>query len=298
MLGNDVAINIGGASGNFELNVYKPLIIHNFLQSARLLADGARSFDEHCARGIEPDRARIAELVQRSLMLVTALNPHIGYDKAAQDREERAPAAAAPCARRRSPRAGSRAEQFDAWVVPEQMVGRMPPGRVTQDELKRLVAEAALAYVPPGTRDRRRLGLDRQPLHRRAGAARAAPHRRRGLEQRGEHGAPGRARHRGASTPATVESLPVCVDGADEIDGAGCMIKGGGAALTREKIVADLAERFVCIADGSKLVDAARPLSAAGRGDPDGRGAGRRAGSRRSAGGRSAAKASSPTTAA
>ena len=84
MFGNDVAINIGGASGNFELNVFKPVIIHNFLQSVRLLADGMRSFDEHCARGIEPNRARIDELVQRSLMLVTALNPHIGYDKAAK----------------------------------------------------------------------------------------------------------------------------------------------------------------------------------------------------------------------
>ena len=84
MLGNDVALNIGGASGNFELNVYKPLIIHNFLQSVRLLGDGAASFDEHCARGIEPNRARIAELVDRSLMLVTALAPHIGYDRAAE----------------------------------------------------------------------------------------------------------------------------------------------------------------------------------------------------------------------
>lgn len=84
VLGNDAAINIGGASGNFELNVYKPLVIHNFLQSVRLLADGMASFDAHCARGIEPNRERIAELVERSLMLVTALNPHIGYDKAAQ----------------------------------------------------------------------------------------------------------------------------------------------------------------------------------------------------------------------
>ncbi|ARP96338.1 class II fumarate hydratase [Bordetella genomosp. 13] len=84
VLGNDVAINIGGASGNFELNVYKPLLIHNFLQSVRLLADGMASFDQHCAAGIEPNRERIAELVDRSLMLVTALNPHIGYDKAAQ----------------------------------------------------------------------------------------------------------------------------------------------------------------------------------------------------------------------
>jgi fumarate hydratase class II len=84
VLANDVAVNIGGASGHFELNVYKPLIIHAFLQSARLLADGARSFEEHCARGIEPDAARIRELLDRSLMLVTALAPHIGYDKAAE----------------------------------------------------------------------------------------------------------------------------------------------------------------------------------------------------------------------
>jgi len=84
VMGNDVAINIGGASGNFELNVFKPLVIHNFLQSVRLLADGMASFDRHCAAGIEPNRERIAELVDRSLMLVTALNPHIGYDKAAQ----------------------------------------------------------------------------------------------------------------------------------------------------------------------------------------------------------------------
>ncbi|MEO8523833.1 MAG: class II fumarate hydratase [Caldimonas sp.] len=122
VLGNDVAVNIGGASGNFELNVYKPLVIHNFLQSVRLLGDGARSFDVHCARGIEPDRERIAELVQRSLMLVTALNPHIGYDKAAKIAKE-------------AHRSGSTlreaavasgwltAEQFDAWVVPGQMVG-------------------------------------------------------------------------------------------------------------------------------------------------------------------------------
>lgn len=84
VLGNDVAINIGGASGNFELNVFKPLVIHNFLQSVRLLTDGMASFNAHCAAGIEPNHERIAELVDRSLMLVTALNPHIGYDKAAQ----------------------------------------------------------------------------------------------------------------------------------------------------------------------------------------------------------------------
>ena len=75
---------MGGASGNFELNVFKPLIAHNFLQSARLLGDGMLSFDEHCAHGIAPNRERIAELMERSLMLVTALAPHIGYDRAAQ----------------------------------------------------------------------------------------------------------------------------------------------------------------------------------------------------------------------
>jgi len=124
VLGNDVAVNIGGASGNFELNVYKPLIIHNFLQSVRLLGDGARSFDEHCARGIEPDRARIAELVQRSLMLVTALNPHIGYDKAAKI----AKAAHQSGSTLREAALASgwvTAEQFDTWIVPEQMVGRI-----------------------------------------------------------------------------------------------------------------------------------------------------------------------------
>ena len=122
VFGNDVAINIAGASGNFELNVFKPVLIHNFLQSARLLADGARSFDEHCARGIEPDRARIDELVQRSLMLVTALNPHVGYDKAAKIAKQ----AHASGSTLRDAAVGSgwvTGEQFDAWVVPAQMVG-------------------------------------------------------------------------------------------------------------------------------------------------------------------------------
>lgn len=83
VMGNDVAISIAGASGNFELNVFKPLIAHNFMQSLRLLADGMHSFDRHCAEGIEAQEERIAELLGRSLMLVTALVPHIGYDKAA-----------------------------------------------------------------------------------------------------------------------------------------------------------------------------------------------------------------------
>ncbi|TAN81635.1 MAG: class II fumarate hydratase [Gallionella sp.] len=84
VFGNDVAINFGGASGNFELNVFKPLIAHNFSQSTRLLAEGMTSFEEYCVRGIEANRERIAELMGRSLMLVTALTPHIGYDRAAQ----------------------------------------------------------------------------------------------------------------------------------------------------------------------------------------------------------------------
>ena len=84
VMGNDVAVGIGGASGNFELNVFKPLIIHNVLRSILLLADACDSFREHCAVGIEPDRERIAKHVHEPLMLVTALAPHIGYDKAAE----------------------------------------------------------------------------------------------------------------------------------------------------------------------------------------------------------------------
>jgi fumarate hydratase class II len=84
VMGNDVAINIGGASGNFELNVFRPMMIHNFLMSVRLISDVCHSFDEFCAQGIQPNRARIQEHLENSLMLVTALNPHIGYDKAAE----------------------------------------------------------------------------------------------------------------------------------------------------------------------------------------------------------------------
>ncbi|HEX2878269.1 MAG TPA: class II fumarate hydratase, partial [Polyangiaceae bacterium] len=84
IFGNDVAINVGGSSGNFELNVFKPVIIHNFLHTCRLIADGCTSFREHCAVGIEANRARIDELMSRSLMLVTALNPKIGYENAAK----------------------------------------------------------------------------------------------------------------------------------------------------------------------------------------------------------------------
>ncbi|OZI79147.1 MULTISPECIES: class II fumarate hydratase [Bordetella] len=120
VMGNDVAINIGGASGNFELNVFKPLVIHNFLQSVRLLADGMASFDQHCAAGIEPNRERIAELVDRSLMLVTALNPHIGYDKAAQIAKK---AHKENLSLKESALALGYVteEQFTKWVVPGEM---------------------------------------------------------------------------------------------------------------------------------------------------------------------------------
>ncbi len=123
VMGNDVAINIGGASGNFELNVFRPMVIHNFLQSVRLLADGMASFNAHCAVGIEPDEGRIAELVGRSLMLVTALNTHIGYDRAAQIAKK---AHKEGTSLRDAALASGHvtAEQFDAWVVPAHMVGR------------------------------------------------------------------------------------------------------------------------------------------------------------------------------
>jgi fumarate hydratase class II len=120
VFGNDVAITMGGASGNFELNVYKPMIAHNFLQSARLLADGMRSFEEHCVHGIEPNRGRIAELMERSLMLVTALAPHIGYDKAAsiakQAQHEGTTLKQAALAL-----GYVTAEQFEQWIVPLDM---------------------------------------------------------------------------------------------------------------------------------------------------------------------------------
>jgi len=123
VMGNDVAIGIGGASGQFELNVFRPLVIHAFLQSARLLADGMRSFDEHCARGIEPNLERIALGLERSLMLVTALNPHIGYDKAAQI-AKRAHHEGLSLREAAIASGHLSAEQFDAWVRPEDMVGR------------------------------------------------------------------------------------------------------------------------------------------------------------------------------
>ncbi len=122
IFGNDVAINFGGASGNFELNVYRPMIIHNFLQSARLLADGVRSFSRHCVAGVRADRERIAALLAQSLMLVTALVPHVGYDKAAQIARHAHQSG-------HSLRAAAlelgllTAERFDALVQPSRMIG-------------------------------------------------------------------------------------------------------------------------------------------------------------------------------
>jgi len=121
VMGNDVALSMGGAAGNFELNVFKPLIAHNFLQSTRLLGDAMKSFDAHCARGIKPDHARIAALLEHSLMLVTALSPHIGYDRAAQIAKH---AHAENLSLREAALASGdvSAAQFDEWVRPEKMI--------------------------------------------------------------------------------------------------------------------------------------------------------------------------------
>jgi fumarate hydratase, class II len=125
VFGNDVAVNFGGASGNFELNVFKPLLAHNFLQSARLIADGCDSFRTNCAVGIEPNRASIKRHLENSLMLVTALNPHIGYDAAAKIAKK---AHKEGLTLREAALALGllSAEDFDRWVRPEQMTGPKP----------------------------------------------------------------------------------------------------------------------------------------------------------------------------
>jgi fumarate hydratase, class II len=124
VMGNDVAIGIGGSNGHFELNVYKPMIIANFLQSARLIGDACVSFNDNCAVGIEPNYAMIKRHLENSLMLVTALNPHIGYENAA---------AIAKKAHKEGTSLREAAlalglltnEQFDAWVRPEDMIGSL-----------------------------------------------------------------------------------------------------------------------------------------------------------------------------
>ena len=122
VMGNDVAIGIGAAAGNFELNVYKPLIAHNLLQSVRLLADGMVSFDTHCVRGIDARREHIAELLERSLMLVTALAPHIGYDRAAEI-AKKAHHDGTTLREAALALGNVTAADFDRWVRPSEMVG-------------------------------------------------------------------------------------------------------------------------------------------------------------------------------
>jgi fumarate hydratase class II len=121
IMGNDVTIGIAGSMGQFELNVFKPVISYNFLQSAQLLGDACRSFDVHCAQGIQPNRERIQHNLEQSLMLVTALNPHIGYDKAAEiakyahKKNTTLKAAALELGYVTAP-------EFDIWVDPTKMV--------------------------------------------------------------------------------------------------------------------------------------------------------------------------------
>ncbi|GAB3354722.1 MULTISPECIES: class II fumarate hydratase [Giesbergeria] len=122
VLGNDVTINIGGASGNFQLNAFRPVVIHNFLQSVRLLAQGMQSFHDHCVVGIEPQRSHIAELLSRSLVLVAALRPHLAEEKVAEIARK------AYTEHTSLREAGIAlgyltAEQFDAWVDPGHLAG-------------------------------------------------------------------------------------------------------------------------------------------------------------------------------
>lgn len=122
VMGNDVAVNIGGMSGNFELNVFKPLMIHNVLHSALILGDACHNFRRFCAEGIEPNREQLDENLQKSLMLVTALNPHIGYDNAAKI-AKKAYTDGTTLKEAALELGLLTAEQFDEWVVPREMTG-------------------------------------------------------------------------------------------------------------------------------------------------------------------------------
>ncbi len=122
VMGNDVTMGIGGAGGNFELNVFKPLIAYSFLQSARLLAEGMNSFKKYCVAGIQANELHIAELLERSLMLVTALTPHIGYDRAAQI-ARRAHQHGTTLREAALQQGDIDAADFDRWVRPENMLG-------------------------------------------------------------------------------------------------------------------------------------------------------------------------------
>lgn len=125
VMGNDVAIGVGGATGQFELNVFKPMIIRNFLHSARLIGEGCVSFNDHCAEGITPVLENIRKHLDDSLMLVTALNPKIGYYKAAEIAQKAHKEA--KTLRNAAIESGYlTAEEFDAWVDPSRMVGKLP----------------------------------------------------------------------------------------------------------------------------------------------------------------------------
>ncbi|MGI4836085.1 MAG: lyase family protein, partial [Janthinobacterium lividum] len=122
VLGNDLAISMAASHGHLQLNVFKPVIIHNLLQSVRLLADGCSNFQTHCIAGLEPDTAKMAEHLERGLMLVTALNPHIGYDKAAQIAKKAY--GEGKTLREAALELGFLTEaEFDEWVRPENMLG-------------------------------------------------------------------------------------------------------------------------------------------------------------------------------
>ena len=126
VMGNDTAIGIAASQGNFELNVFKPLIIHNFLHSVRLLSDVCHSFTEHCVEGIEVNHQQIEKYVKESLMLVTALNTHIGYDKAAQIAKKAHQEGIT--LREAALKLGFvTGEQFDEWVVAKNMTGQTIP---------------------------------------------------------------------------------------------------------------------------------------------------------------------------
>ena len=117
VMGNHVTITIAGSNGHFELNVFKPVIIYNVLQSLRLLADVSISFSDHCIKGIQLNAKRVEKLLNESLMLVTALNPHIGYDKAAEIAKK------AHAVKEAAVTLGFlTAQEFDTWVKPEAMV--------------------------------------------------------------------------------------------------------------------------------------------------------------------------------
>jgi len=122
VIGNDVAVNVGGMSGNFELNVFKPVIIYNVLQSIRLIADASEMFNKHCATGIEPNKDNIRKNLTNSLMLVTALNPHIGYDNAAKV-AKKAHADNSTLKEAALSLGLLTAEEFDEKVRPEKMIG-------------------------------------------------------------------------------------------------------------------------------------------------------------------------------